>query len=375
MKMRKITSSLLALFMVISLAGLAACGGSQSGSQDGSQSGSQNVSQDSGQGTSASPTGSEPIVLRAITAFPDGDPATRSLEYFCDIVEERSNGSITFERIFGGTFCSMPEEFDYISSGAADVHLLLDATAIEKISLWSLANQAYEIQGTADLFNYIYFENEETARYAEAQAAASNVKILGALSGGYTLHFAKTPIKNFEDLRGTLYACERGVEIFNALGLNVQAIALGDQYEAISRGLANAGGISISMVIALRLHELVGYGLLSSTSNAAPYFNMNLTTYNNLSAEQRRIIDDSVRDAILYNFGLAEETLAYCLGELEAENVELAYFSYEDDMEYLQVAFDVNRTSIRPIAEATGYVEGFDAIVRAIGDYLGYELD
>jgi TRAP-type C4-dicarboxylate transport system substrate-binding protein len=72
----------------------------------------------------------EPVELTVICGFPETDYASEMLTYLCDSIEKASGGNITFKRYMGGTFCTIPEEFGYIASGAADIHLFLPDTQL-----------------------------------------------------------------------------------------------------------------------------------------------------------------------------------------------------------------------------------------------------
>ena len=63
----------------------------------------------------------DPMVLKASIDNPPGDMKAKTIKYFGDIVEKRTNGRIKFEYFYGGSLTKKPQYVDAVAKGIADI--------------------------------------------------------------------------------------------------------------------------------------------------------------------------------------------------------------------------------------------------------------
>lgn len=313
----------------------------------------------------------EPITLRVTCGFSETDLSSRTLEYFCDLVEERSGGSIIFERWLGGTFCSLTEEFGYVSSGATDCAFILGNMVLESLPLWNIALTGYSVDNSNALFDYIYFENEDTATYAEDEATANNVKILGQVTGGATLYLATSSISNFEELSQLTFACDLNSEVYTALGFSVQSLPNSDLYESLSRGVVESVSSGIFGASSNKLYEVAKYVLVGTHGDAGPMLTFNLESFNSLTAEQQAIIEECAQETFAWNVEMYEQESQEVLDDMESSGCTLVEISEEDVQNLIEAIYTIKRDTLQPMAENAGVVEEFNAIYDVSIEYLG----
>lgn len=313
----------------------------------------------------------EPVELTVICGFPDGDMASDMLIYLCDLIEERSAGNITFKRYMGGTFCTIPEEYGYIASGAADLNMLLCGFAVEEMPMWNIAGYDIGAEAAVAQFHYIYMENEETATAAAAEAAAAGIKVLGTLTGGLNVDAARNKeITCLADMEGLAFGVDRGANVYSALGLNAMATVAEDTYESLSRGVIDSTNSGISSFYANKWYEVAPYILISNAVSAGPFISMNFDRWNSLTEAQQTLIQECVADTEAYTMEYVKGFADNIIQEMEASGCTINYMPEEDDLRYLQTQLEINAADDRSFAEAMGDAEAFDTLVAATMDYL-----
>lgn len=370
MKTKKALTLLLALAMLLALC---ACGSGSAADTAPTVTASENDTA-AEETADTAPVG-EPIKLIATCAFGETDLASRTLERFCDLIEEKSGGAITFERWLGGTFCSLPEEFGYVSSGAVDCAFLLSNVVLEELPLWNVTLAGFDVENSNEVFDYIYFENEETAAYAAQEAANNNLKILGQITGGTTLHVATSPIGSYDDLKSKLFGCDLNSDVWRSIGFNVQSMGISELYESLSRGVVEAACGGLTNVYSNKLYEVAPYLLFDSHGEVGPLLSMNLETYNGLSEDLQKAVDEAAQEVLAWYTEQYAAESEEIINEMLDSGCTIEYVGEEDVRDLITAIYSLKSETLLPIAENAGCADEFNAILRSTVDYLGITID
>lgn len=315
----------------------------------------------------------EPVVLTAINAFAENDFAAICISHFCDLVEEKSGGNITFNRYFGGTFCTVPEEFSYVSSGAADFCTILQDTALEQMLYWNTAVSGRDMQEALDVCDYIFFENPETAALCDAQAEQAGVKILGVQTSGLIANVSTKPCTSYDDMVGMNYGTDFGSASYEAMGFNIVSTTIADVYEGLSRGLIDCSGSSLSAVVAYKWYEVAPHILICTESSTANFFTFNRDRWNSLTTAQQELLQSCVDETIEWEMEYYQTLVDGWIQTLEDADCTVGYFTEEDDLEKLQVQLAVTYQSYLGLAESLGQLDEYNQIMDATFEYLGFD--
>lgn len=316
----------------------------------------------------------EPVVLTAINAFAENDFAAICISHFCDLVEEESGGNITFNRYFGGTFCTVPEEFGYVSSGAADFCTILQDTALEQLLYWNTAVSGRDMNEAMDVCNYIFFENPETAALCEQQAEEAGVKILGVQPSGLIANVSTKPCASYADMQGMNYGTDFGSASYAAMGLNIVSTTIADVYEGLSRGLIDCSGSSLSAVVAYKWYEVAPYILICTESSTANFFTFNRDRWNSLTEAQQALLQRCVDETIEWEMEYYQTLVDGWIQTLEDAGCTVGYFTEEDDLTKLKVQLAVTYQSYLDLAKNLGQLDNYNMIMEATFDYLGFDM-
>ncbi len=373
--MKKILALILALIMALSLV---ACGTADDQTPSTSDTPSTNTdtpaTNDPGAETPA-PSDSvvEPKILKVACFKPETDFMAQQLLKVCEYVKENSNGAIDFEYYMGGSFCSMPEEFGYLSSGAIDMCALMEGAgqATNMLNLFQFVRVHDSCAQSVAVCNSLLNENEETSALLLGQAAENNIIPLGFSIAGVDAFACTKDCDTLEEMSSLTFGCSRDQAFFEALGLNVISVDMADTYESLSRGLIDATSTPVSNMVSSHLYEVAPYVLVSLSGGATGLPTLNLDTWNSLTAEQQQLFRDGYAAAAEWAATEYDNLLAADIKTMEDNGATVYTMKAEDDQEKKNVTAQSNWDNYSAIAEQMGNLEQFtlifDAAVQAIG--------
>ena len=361
---KKLLSLLLTLSMVLSLAALAGC---SNGTPADSAAPSSNAPS-GGDDSSAPPT----FHLTMAATVNENELGGQIMNEFIRYVTEHTDGNVTFETFYGGILATNAEELALVSSGAVDLIPLGHNPYGDQLPLLcgpSWVNGSEE--EALDFFNYLVFENEETAPLLQAEAAAQNIVYLGFQPSGKNAFVAKPEGSSFADFAGKQLGAAANHELFQSLGLVVVTTPPGDVYEGLSRGIIDMARLSFTAAINNKWYEVAKNWLLDGTSAAGSPFTMNLDTWNSLPEDYQQVFYDAAEHAAQYGLQLSTESFDTDVAFLEEQGCTVGEFSQEDQELFFSQLIDVTLASCRDRAERLGITENEEIVIAATLDYLG----
>ncbi len=358
--MKRIRLLSLLLVPALALALLAACGGSKTpaGSDSPDPAGSN------------SPAASTPITLKVSSVFNEGSIMCDSLEHMCALIEEATGGSITFDRFYGGTLCTLPEEFRYVVSGAVDLAAPMQGTAASVMPLWQNPALGNDAATGVDISNYIANEDPVTAPLLQAQAEAAGVHPFGYNVGDYNAIVCRTAASSLDDLMGRAFGIPaQGAAVYEAYGLSVVTCETADAYESLSRGVVDTFCAGISSIAGMRLYENGQSCLVIPSTGGTGIVMMNQATWNKLSAEQQAIVTKAYEDTLAW---MKERYANELLPGYEAAIGQKCNIVYVEGEELARMN-DIRQTSAaasyRAAAETAGCLTDYETVTQAAIEY------
>jgi len=333
MKSKKIIALLLAVAMIACLS-LAGCGssGTPAASTDPSTS----------KGTQAAPAGSEdkPVTLKFAIYLASGSRyETSVVEPFIKAVEERSNGSITFDLYTGATLCAADQVLDSVKDGLADIGWLYTGNYTGALPL-------------TFMFEYpTYFASAKSASYAlrdylaELQPAELDGThlLMAFCSGEGILINNQKDIKVPSDLEG-LEIRVNGImaETISAFGGTPVAMVASEAYEAIRSGIVDGYMATPDSVNNFKLFEVTNHATRVHFCNTTHLTLMNQGVYDKLSDNQKKILDECAAE-VFEQSGCCwfEQSATSVYEEFAASGGTITYLTEEEEQTFLDLTADL----------------------------------
>lgn len=267
----------------------------------------------------------------------------RVANYFAELVEEKSGGSITIsvfpnDELAGG---NASRGIEMIASGGVDLAAYATCTMAvidEKLPVatipWSFANYQ-EARETID---------GEGGKYYAERLAAKGMTFLGSFHNGFRqISNSKHEIHTPEDVKNLKIRVPGSVVymgFFNALGADPTSMNWSEVFTAIQQGTIDGQENGVSITSSAKMYEVQKYMTMWNYSYENDLFIANTTTWESLEDNTRELLSECVTEAC--NWG--RDTL-------EAEEQETLDMFKEKGMTITQLTDDERADFATAIAD------------------------
>ena len=213
--------------------------------------------------------------------------------WWMDEVEDRSGGTLTFDRFWDATLLGATETVEGLADGRADVGQVLPTVYAGKFPLSSVGELPFESSNPAAVSQALGELGRENGSPLAAEWSDKGLVPLAWSIGSSSALATNEPIDTAADLDGMrLRANDRGSKVLAAVGANLINIELAEIYGSMDRGLVDGiYGIPFSFSGPLKYPEVADYftdlGIGVSTVNA---LSMSEETWDSLTEEQREVV-------------------------------------------------------------------------------------
>jgi TRAP-type transport system periplasmic protein len=239
---------------------------------------------------------------------PFDNPTGAMVTVFKSLVEAGTNGEITVQTFPNGQLGKDNEVVTQVKSGViqSGIHSVGGFASI------------YPMMGVIDVpfafpnisATYAVFDGPFGAMLAADIEKKTDLKVLGFGDSGGFFHFtdSKRPIQTPEDMKG-LKIRTMGLDthkaIVSALGGQPSVIPWAEVYTALQTGVADGQMNPIPIISFAKLNEVQKYLTLSGHLFAPYVWVMNKAFYESLTPQEKAVLSDAVKSAIVAGRGVA----------------------------------------------------------------------
>jgi C4-dicarboxylate-binding protein DctP len=233
-------------------------------------------------------------------AQPTTNPRHISLEYFKEIVEERSNGAIKVELYPAGQLGTEKEMLEQVCSGVIQGMRGGQMDFVPKLLVFSLPFLCDSSEQVTHLMN------SEFAKDICESSKNDGALILGLGDAGGFRQYSNNvrPIHTPADLKG-LKMRSNGMDTidrtFNALGASVVSVPYSDLYMALKTGVADGEENPWVNIESMKFYEVQKYFTVLNYQFHPDPFYVNLDWFEGLPAEYQTILSDATKDMMAVN--------------------------------------------------------------------------
>lgn len=391
MKMKKMLTLLLAALMVF---GMTACGTSTSSAEPAASNGAASAetpaevpatpdeepAASNGEAAPAeeAPTSieCEPLEISFSTVYNETETGGEIIKHFETYLNELTGGAITMNIFWGGTLFSDPEALDGVNSGAVNMTALGHMPHIGTLNYLGFPGFAPGSTQTAlDYFDELMFNNPETSKLIQDEAADNGVIYLNVIAGGANAFCTTYEFTDLDSMiSGSKSFGNMDAAIFEALGFQVTSVGPGDCYDALQRGLIDSTQMGLAPMVSMGWQDVAGFWALDGTYTAGNMFTANLDWWNSLSDAQRQAIQQAADDVEAYSAGIYDDAIAGDCAKIESDTGnKMVTFSQADIDRVWAATFEAKAESALATAEPNGKTEGMTKILEAAADFTGYD--
>lgn len=317
-----------------------------------------------------------PITLKYATTCGETEAGGKIVQRFCDYVEDATAGTVTFRIYFGGTLGSITQELDLVGSGSADMISFAHQWYPDRAPLLNFPPWALPDAETAlAYFDFLAFENRQTAALIQEEAARNNVVYLGFTTGGSSVFVGKDPLVALTELTGKQCAAEGApsgsIAALQALGLEVVESTLPDILGGLSGGVADCAWAGFAAAVQRRWYEVTPHYLFDGVYTAGNAFTVNLETWTLLTPATQAVMYEAAKDAKEYSLRLAAVDRESGLAVLTDAGATVSTLSPEDMAAWWDILFRSGAADCMARAGDLEIVDHMTTILAAAAEFTG----
>jgi tripartite ATP-independent transporter DctP family solute receptor len=239
---------------------------------------------------------------------PFDNPTGAMVTVFKSLMEAGTNGGITVQTFPNGQLGKDNEVVSQVKAGViqSGIHSVGGFASIyPMIGVIDVPFAFPNISAT-----YAVFDGPFGAKLAEDIEKKTGFKVLGFGDSGGFFHFtnSKRPIKTPEDMKG-LKIRTMGLDthkaIVSALGGQPSVIPWAEVYTALQTGVADGQMNPVPIISFAKMNEVQKYLTLSGHLFAPYVWVMNKPFYDGLTPQEKLVLNDAVKSAIVTGRGVA----------------------------------------------------------------------
>lgn len=229
----------------------------------------------------------KPITLNLSNFFPPDNKISVVMDQWCKEVEKRTNGRVKITQFTGGTLTPPAQTYAGVIKGVADLGLSFFSYTAGRFPLTEVLDlpMGYKSGYVGAKLANEYFKKFKPKELDE-------VKVLFLTTSPPHMLFAKSPVKNLEDLKGLkIRSTGLSAKVVQALGGAPVAMPMSEAYDALSKGVAQGMIGPYEPMKGFKLAEVVNNSTEYGTAYVgANYIVMNKDKWNGLPADIQKTI-------------------------------------------------------------------------------------
>jgi TRAP-type C4-dicarboxylate transport system substrate-binding protein len=228
-------------------------------------------------------------------------------ERFMDLVEERTNGRITFKRMVAGSHGKLKENTEAVQRGTLDIC----NTFATIMGLYSKSAGALVLPFLLDypegiLWNMVSLETRELL---DAIGEEAGVKVLTTASYEER-HFINNvrPIRKLEDAKGLKIRCmESPDEIFwiGLTGAKPGPSNFAELYGMLKSGVFDGYDGNFTVHDSMKYYEVTKYFSIMGYHYIVPMYIVSLRTWKALEPDDQQLLMDCAKQAVIENYAIS----------------------------------------------------------------------
>jgi tripartite ATP-independent transporter DctP family solute receptor len=313
------------------------------------------------------------IDLQAGLTLPQGfegfDHVNGMFETFEQEVEERTDGAIEVELIYGGTLGSPTDRLSQVRRGTlqmSDVSEGAFATIYPEIQALSIPYLFPSEQAA-----WAFFESDFADQMAADILEQTGIRVLGWWeAGGFRHYSANTPIEEPEDMAGLRMRVMSPVFAapVEAMGGSAVPVPFNELYTALQTGVVDGQDNAVNVFRLVSLYEVQDYLMLDGHVYSFGPLIINNEFYEGLSEDQQAAIQAAADAAIAYNREASRAGEAEALDAVQEEGVTVIEFSQEQKQELAEIAQPAVIAWLRDELPDPGFVDEVMEAAEAAAD-------
>jgi len=310
--------------------------------------------------------------LKYSTSMAPVEGPTKVATRMLDTIEQKSGGRIKVDRFVGGTLGKANEQLGLVGSGSVDFVSYSLTWAKDQLPLHSYMNWGIGSQAKVlDLMNKLNFEIPETKAILDEECKAKGIKMLFFLCVGQNGLIGKPQFTKLADLKGKKVGVVPAYRALDALGLTTVSMNIPDIYEGLSKGVIDAEALALQPMYLLKWHEVTKCFMSDGHYSAGQLVCMNLKTWDSLSPDLQKIIQDAAAEAQQWGCNLVVEDEGKALKAFKDAGLTTGQLPASDTEQMFALEYKFRAKDMIDLCTPIGKVDQAKVILKNLDKITG----
>jgi tripartite ATP-independent transporter DctP family solute receptor len=266
----------------------------------------------------------ESVTIKLAIAAAVGQPIEVACQQFSKDVEEKSGGRIKVEVFPGGVLGNETTTRDMVSEGSIQMCNIGSGTLGASVPAANIASVYYVWKDRDTMMNVLTGPVGDEMFYKPFEENA-NIKVINGWPQAPRQLLTTKPVTQLSDLKGIKIRVPAGAPIFedlwSSLGAMPVSLGLDEAYTALQQGVVDAIEMPVDFMYNYRFQEVAKNLVMTNHLHYVNYLMINADFYNNLSADDQKILTDCAADAEALSTKLLNESVDEIVEKMKAEGV------------------------------------------------------
>lgn len=263
---------------------------------------------------------------------PENGSYQKGLEKFKDLVEEESEGSMEVEIHGNGALGDGDEELvQKVSNGTIDMAPVASPGISSSVPEIGLLTIPYMFEDQ-DHWEKV-MSGDVGDELKDIVEEKGDIKVLDWQIRGVRNYFGNKPVKSPEDLKGVKVRLLDDPAIFDvwkSWGANPTSVPASEQYQALQNKVMDAAEADFINIYTNKYYEVISDISLTEHNILTSVFTMNPSTFDKLSEDEQKIVEEAGIEASEYQWKIDKEQNEEDMKKLEEEGVEINEVNKEE---------------------------------------------
>lgn len=333
---------MLCFMMALMMAGTAMTGCSGNSGKTETKAQAAGETKEEAQSQASAPEEPQKVVeFRIASAYDTSTTMLQATQKFVDTIAEKSGGTLKGTIYAAGVMGGEKENVEAIKMGELEMSVLGTYPIVNLMPEYSFFDAPFVFRDRDHYFNV--WNSEIGDKVRESFEKDHHIRTLGIMGRGYRHITSNNPINSAADLKGIKMRMGQStpfIDSFTEIGAVVVPIALPELFTSLQMGVVSASEGPFDQIDSYKLYEVQDHLAITGHLYATSMWLMNSDFYNKLSDEQKKIIDESAREALEYGTQLSDEAEEALLKKLEGDGMKVTHPDYHEFMEKARPAID-----------------------------------
>jgi tripartite ATP-independent transporter DctP family solute receptor len=238
-------------------------------------------------------------VLRSSDTHPDGYPTVEAVQYFGELVKERTNGRYSVEVYHSAQLGEEKDTIEQVRSGVIDLNRVSMAPFNGLIPETTVPSLPYLFRSEDHMHKVM--DGEIGAEIAAAFEPHGLVLLAFYDAGARSFYNSKKPINSKDDLAGLKFRVIQSdifVDMVSALGANATPMPYGEVYSAIETGVIDGAENNFPSYDTAKHHEVAKYYSLDEHTIVPEVFVMAKSSWDKLTPEDQETFKQAAKESV-----------------------------------------------------------------------------